>query len=287
MDTQIRVSMRGRQFWKTQNWQPVSFAERSTGSVGRPRFEMSKDRLEYLVKYELKTPDVAEALGVSISTIKRRLREFNISIRATLTEISDDDLGSVVRRIHTEFPNAGYRRVVSLHRIKVAQRRVRESMQRTDADGMAIRWLSITPRAVYCVSCPLALWHIDGNHKLIRWRIVIHGGVDGYTRIPLYLKANTSNSSDTVLNLFRQAVHEYGLLSRDEIQEYRIHIDGPFPDDHGDDTSVVEVPSTLNPLEQIHYRRMCTAIDPLRPSDCHGIDIYMEVLSFIMAHVAL
>ena len=143
---------------------------RSTGSVVRPRFEISKDQLEYLVEYELKTPDIAEALGVSVSTIKRRLREFSISIRGTLTEMSDDDLDSVVRSIHTEFPNAGYRRVLSqlnLRGIKVPQRRVRESMQRTDPDGVAVR-LSITPRAVYCVSGPLALRHIDGNHKLIR-----------------------------------------------------------------------------------------------------------------------
>ena len=61
-----------------RNWQPVSFVVRSTGSVGRPRFEISKDQLEYLVEYELKTPDIAEALGVSVSTIKKRLREFNI-----------------------------------------------------------------------------------------------------------------------------------------------------------------------------------------------------------------
>ena len=68
-------------------------------------------------------------------------------------------------------PNAGYRRVQSqlfLNGIKVAQRRVREAMHRTDPEGVAMRWLSITPRAVYCVSGPLALWHIDGNHKLIR-----------------------------------------------------------------------------------------------------------------------
>ena len=61
-----------------RNWQPVSFVVRSTGSVGRPRVEISKDQLEYLVEYELKTPDIAEALGVSVSTIKKRLREFNI-----------------------------------------------------------------------------------------------------------------------------------------------------------------------------------------------------------------
>ena len=78
----------------------MSFVVRSTGSVGRPRFEISKDQLEYLVEYELKTPDIAEALGVSVSTIKRRLREFNISIRGTLAEISDDDLDSVLRSIH-------------------------------------------------------------------------------------------------------------------------------------------------------------------------------------------
>ena len=121
-----------------RNWQPVSFVVRSTGSFGRPRFEISKDQLEYLVEYKLKTPDIIEALGVSVSTIKRRLREFNISIRGTLTEIFDDDLDSVLRSIHTEFPNAGYRRVLShfnLCGIKVPQRRVCESMQRTDPDG--------------------------------------------------------------------------------------------------------------------------------------------------------
>ena len=48
----------------------MSFVVRSTGSVGRPRFEISKDQLEYLVEHELKTPDIAEALGVSVSTIK-------------------------------------------------------------------------------------------------------------------------------------------------------------------------------------------------------------------------
>ena len=115
-----------------RNWQPVSFVVRSTVAVGRPRFEISKDQIEYLVEYELKTPDIAEAFGVSVSTIKRRLREFNISIRGTLTEIFDDHLDSLLRSFHTEFPNVGYRRVLSqlnLRGIKVPQRRVRESMQ--------------------------------------------------------------------------------------------------------------------------------------------------------------
>ena len=32
-----------------------------------------------------------------------------------------------------------------------------------------------------------SLWHIDGYHKLIRCKIVIHGGIDGYSRMPLVI----------------------------------------------------------------------------------------------------
>lgn len=154
-----------------RNWQPLSFAVSLTGSVGRPRFEIGRDQLQYFIEYEIKIPDIAEALGVSVSTIKRCLREFDISVQGIRTEISDNVLDSVVRNIHSEFPNSGYRRAMSqlnLRGVMVSQRRVRESMQRTDPDGVAMRWLSLTPRAVYRVSGPLALWHIDGNHKLIR-----------------------------------------------------------------------------------------------------------------------
>ena len=47
-----------------------------------------------------------------------------------------------------------------------------------------------------------------------RWRIVVHGGIDGFSRIPVYLVASSNNKADTVLSAFINAVETYGLPSR-------------------------------------------------------------------------
>jgi hypothetical protein len=49
---------------------------------------------------------------------------------------------------------------------------------------------------------------------IYRWKLVIHGGIDGYTRIPVFLKCSSNNRADTVLECFREAVNVYGLPSR-------------------------------------------------------------------------
>ena len=55
---------------------------------------------------------------------------------------------------------------------------------------------------------------IDGNHKLIRWKMVIHGAIDGYSRTIVYLKCSNNNQASTVLECFRTAVQEFMLPSR-------------------------------------------------------------------------
>lgn len=86
-------------------------------------------------------------------------------------------------------------------------------LKAVDPFGIFLRGLQINlvPRVPYSVPGPLSLWHIDGNHKLIRWRIVIHGGIDGFSRRVMYLRANNNNRSDTVLQCFVSAVTEHGL----------------------------------------------------------------------------
>ena len=47
-----------------------------------------------------------------------------------------------------------------------------------------------------------------------RWQLVIHGAVDGFSRVPVYLHCSTNNEAATVLALFKEAVSTYGLPSR-------------------------------------------------------------------------
>ena len=54
----------------------------------------------------------------------------------------------------------------------------------------------------------------DGHHKLVRWRLVTHAGIDGYSRLIVYLRCSTNNKARTVYELFIEAVHQYHLPSR-------------------------------------------------------------------------
>ena len=68
-----------------RNWQRTYPAVNTGGLVGRPKFEISKDQLEYLVDYDHRR-----------STIKRRLREYGISISERRTDIPDAELDCIV-----------------------------------------------------------------------------------------------------------------------------------------------------------------------------------------------
>ena len=52
---------------------------------------------------------------------------------------------------------------------------------------------------------------MDGNHKLIRYKFVIHGAVDGFSRMVTFLKCSTNNTAGTVLQSFVNAVQSYGV----------------------------------------------------------------------------
>lgn len=51
---------------------------------------------------------------------------------------------------------------------------------------------------------------MDGNHKIIRWKFVIHGAVDGFSNVIVFLKCS-NNRAETILQGFVIAALAYGL----------------------------------------------------------------------------
>ena len=93
---------------------------------------------------------------------------------------------------------------------------MRSSLGRVDPTSVAVRRTTHNAihRRVYNVPHPNALWHIDGNMSLVRWGFVVHGAIDGNSRLIVYLGCSLNNEANTVLKLFAQAGETYGYPSR-------------------------------------------------------------------------
>jgi len=92
--------------------------------------------------------------------------------------------------------------------------RVSKTLLEIDPIGSTRRWSQVIKRRKYKVETPNSLWHIDTNHKLIRWNFVVDGGIDGYSRLVPYLKINTNNLALSACHDFFVGVRNYGVPSR-------------------------------------------------------------------------
>lgn len=79
-----------------------------------------------------------------------------------------------------------------------------------DPEGVVERLTHTIQRRTYSVPSPNYLWHIDGAHKLIMWKFVVHAAIDGFSRTIVYLHCSDNNRASTVKTLFLQATDQYG-----------------------------------------------------------------------------
>ena len=92
--------------------------------------------------------------------------------------------------------------------------KIRTTIHAVDPDGVEARKRPTIKQRVYSVPYPNYLWHIDGNHKLICWRIVLHHGIDGYSRMVVFAQFSTNKRAITVEDLFKAAIQQYGCPAR-------------------------------------------------------------------------
>jgi len=94
--------------------------------------------------------------------------------------------------------------------LHIPRERLKQSLQRV---GLRNSMAPVITRCTYSVSGPNALWHVDGNHKIIRWQLAIHAGIDGHLRLITYIQCSDNNRAETVMASFLNATHEFGIPS--------------------------------------------------------------------------
>ena len=98
--------------------------------------------------------------------------------------------------------------------LRVQQQRVSKALVRVDPVNSRLTWACLVQRRKYSVPGPNSLWYIYGHHSLIQWGFVIHGAIDGHSRLVVYLRCATNKNKETVPELFDTAVNQYGGPSR-------------------------------------------------------------------------
>ncbi|KAG6849056.1 hypothetical protein H0H93_011639 [Arthromyces matolae] len=138
------------------------------------------------------------------------------SYTGPISTLSDSELDDLILRLRSHFRRAG---ITMLHGMlqrlghRVPRARIQEALLRIDPVRRVFERIRIRRRE-YSVPGPMYLWHHDGQHGLIRWGIVIHGFIDGYSRLITGLRAHNNNSAQAVLDLFLEACQKYGVPSR-------------------------------------------------------------------------
>ncbi|CAB4029285.1 uncharacterized protein LOC110050550, partial [Paramuricea clavata] len=186
-----------------------------TNRPGRPKYDITKNQLEFLRSKHFSWVSIAKLLHVSTRTLRRR--KIELGIDDNFSAISEEELTRTMEDIIKITPNIGQSRMVGALRargLNIQRHRVRECLRRIDPVGTALRWNPRIYRRKYQVPHPNALWHMDGNHKLIRWRLVTHACIDGYSRLVIYLQCANNNRASTVVDFFEHGVTDFGLPLR-------------------------------------------------------------------------
>ena len=188
-----------------------------TSQVGRPTIDVDSEDVHFLLSKGFSKTEVAKILGVSRQTLYNKSHSWAQTDFCKYTPISNTDLDLKVQDIKSIHPNDGEVMLTGHLRsqgIRVPRAKLRASIQCVDPDGTAERRSKAVKRRIYQVNAANDVWHIDGHHKLIRWRMVVHGGIDGYSRLIPFLRYHTHNTSTSVLSAFLNGVSKYGLLKK-------------------------------------------------------------------------
>jgi hypothetical protein len=160
-----------------------------TGMAGRPCIDLNPSCLHEVMstKHHLTFRTLANILGIHHNTLRYKLRELGLEHR--FSNLTNGDLDHVLKLYKHLRPDSGLRYTVGFlrrHGIKMQRQWVRDSLERIDGLGCALRRHDAIQRHKYRSHFSHSVGHIDGLHKLILWGYVIHGMVDGHDHMVVF-----------------------------------------------------------------------------------------------------
>ncbi|SGZ04460.1 BQ5605_C032g11065 [Microbotryum silenes-dioicae] len=169
----------------------------------------------------LGTTQIAKLFGVSRRTIRKAIVDQQVRQPFERTRVRtllpDAELDRLVMEILDHETSLGEILVGGALRargIDVPREALRASIQRTRPLRRHVHANHPVMRRRYNVAGPNALWHHDGQHALISFGIVIHGFIDGYSRVLAGVRASSNNRASMVLSVFQGAIALYPVPSR-------------------------------------------------------------------------
>ncbi len=208
-------------------------------SKGRPKTDVSPVQVREMFDLGFTVSQMATRFNLSRPTVYKLLSEAGIEHSARFTGIDDTQLDRIIAEIKEAHPNAGEINVIGhlrARKIRVQRNRVRASIHRVDPQGPAERSSRNFHPRLYETPCPNYVWHLDGNHKLVKWGFVTHLAIDGFSRLITFGETSDNNKADTVIRKFMAAITKYGrpLCVRTdhggenvEVWRHMIHHQGP------------------------------------------------------------
>lgn len=153
--------------------------------------------------------------GISRNTMYKYRKQHEIS--EPNPKISEDDLFNFIQDSVSHNPNAGVSLMhgsVVAAGYRVSRQKVLQTLRSVDPEGVASRRKKAIRRRRFTQPYANGLWSVDSNHKLIAYKIVLHGCIDAMSRKIIYVKATHDNKSQTVLRFFKQGIADFGLPKR-------------------------------------------------------------------------
>ena len=125
---------------------------------------------------------LARVAGVHRHTLRKQAEADGLDLG--FSDISNDELRALAIDFETERPTSGIKFFIAYLRnrgVRVQNKRAIEALSYLKRLNRRIVTQRIKRRQ-YVVPGYNYVWHLDGHHKLNRYKIVIHGLIDGFCR---------------------------------------------------------------------------------------------------------